>query len=86
MEPIRQVERLAAADTLERKRLAFKKLAEKRTNAILEKVRILGNLANRSAYDYTGEDIRKVFGAIRAELRRVEAAFETTERREFRLD
>jgi len=73
-------------DRATRKREAFKKLAEKRTNAILEKIRILGNLANRSAYDYTNEDVRKVFAAIRAELRRVEATFETTERREFRLD
>jgi len=73
-------------DRSHKKREAFRKLAEKRTNAILERVRILGNLANRSAYDYTDEDVRRVFGAIKAELRRIEAIFQTTKRREFRLD
>ena len=84
MQAVTITERMSA--NRQRKREAFKNLAEKRTNAILEKVRILGNLANRSAYDYTSDDIRKIFGAIRAELRKVEAAFQTTERRDFRLD
>ena len=76
----------AGLDRAQKKREAFKKLAEKRTNTILERIRILGNLANKSAYDYTDEDVRRVFGTIRAELRRVETIFQTTERREFRLD
>lgn len=69
-----------------RKRDAFKKLAEKRTNAVLEKIRILGNLANRRAYDYSESDIRKMFAAIDEELRSVKASFRATERRQFRLD
>jgi len=69
-----------------RKREAFKKLAERRTNAVLDRVRILGNLANRSAYEYTDADVRKMFGAIRKELRAVELNFQTAERRQFRLD
>ncbi len=42
----------------------FKRLAATRTNEILNKLRILGNCANRSAYDYTEEDINKIFVAI----------------------
>ena len=68
------------------RREAFRKLAEKRTSAALERIRVLGNLSNRSAYDYTDEDIRKIFGALRTELRRVEALFRTTEKRDFRLE
>ena len=68
------------------KREAFRRLAEKRTNAILEKIRILGNLANRSAYDYAEEDLRKIFGAIEDELKVARARFRATERREFRLN
>ena len=69
-----------------RKRDAFKKLAERRTNAILERIRILGNLSNRSAYDYADDDIRKIFSAIDQELRLTRAKFQPAEKREFRLD
>lgn len=72
--------------TRDRKRDAFKKLAERRTNAVIERIRILGNLANRSAYDFADEDIRKIFGAIEKELRLTKATFKVTEKREFRLE
>ena len=68
------------------KREAFRRLAERRTNTIVDKVRILGNLANRSAYDYAEEDLRKIFGAIEDELKVARARFRATERREFRLN
>jgi len=78
-----------SADThekLQRKRLAFKKLGERRTNAILERIRILGNLANRSAYEYSDDDLKKIFSIIEQELRITRAKFQATEKREFRLD
>lgn len=78
--------RTAETDRRRQKREAFRKLAEKRTNAVLDKVRILGNLANRSAYDYSDADIRKIFGAIRKELRLTETTFQTAQPREFKLD
>lgn len=73
-------------DRRARKREAFRKLAEKRTNAILEKVRILGNLANRSAYEYSEDEVRKIFSAIDEELRATKAKFRGGLKREFRLD
>ncbi len=75
-----------ADDRAHRKREAFKKLAEKRTNAVLDKIRILGNLANRRAYEYSDGDIRKIFAALEEELRKVKASFRATERRRFRLE
>ncbi|MFQ5880156.1 MAG: hypothetical protein ACE5IZ_08295 [Dehalococcoidia bacterium] len=62
-------------DVLERKRSAFRRLAEKRTNAILERIRILGNLANRSAYEYSAEDVEAMFAAIKRELGVTKAKF-----------
>ncbi len=85
MQPTTDVETPASPAGMQRKRLNFKKLAERRTNAILERIRILGNLANRSAYEYSENDIRKVFGAIEQELRITKAKFLATGRREFRL-
>ncbi len=80
--PVRET----SVERRQRKREAFKRLAEKRTNAILEKIRIVGNLANRSAYDYSDDDVRKIFSTIEEEVRVVKARFRATGRREFRLD
>ncbi len=73
-------------DRARSKRDSFKRLAERRTEAILEKLRVLGNLANRSVYDYSDEDVQKIFEALEQELRVVRGKFRTTERRRFRLD
>lgn len=69
----------------ETKRAAFLRLAEKRTNAVLEKIRILSNCANPYAYEYEEEDLRKVFGAIEEELRLAKARFHNHRKRHFKL-
>jgi hypothetical protein len=68
------------------KRDAFKRLAERRTTAILERVRLLGNLSNPYAYEYSDEDVRKIFGTIDQELKATKAKFQANKRREFRLE
>lgn len=70
----------------ETKREAFLRLATKRTNAVLDKVRVLSNCANPYAYEYTEEDVRKMFGAIEHELKAARAKFNNHQRREFKLD
>ena len=63
----------------------FKRLAVFRTNAILEKLRILGNLSNKTNYDYSDEEINKIFYAIDSQLRNVKARFAGKRKREFKL-
>jgi len=63
----------------------FKRLAEKRTNAVLEQLRILGNLSNKANYDYSPEEVRKIFSAIDSQLRTVKARFSKSTKKEFRL-
>lgn len=70
----------------ETKREAFLRLAEKRTNAVLEKLRVLSNCANPYAYDYSDEDIQKIFRAIEHELKMARAKFQNQRRREFKLE
>lgn len=60
---------------IENKKDKFKRLAERRTNSILDKVRLLGNLSNRSNYFYEEEDIRKIFSAIDVQLKNVKSKF-----------
>lgn len=83
MQAVTITERMSA--NRQRKREAFKKLAEKRTNAILDKIRILGNLANRSAYEYSAEDVDRVFVAISRELRVTKAKFMNRQQARFKL-
>ena len=59
----------------ETKREAFERLANQRTNAVLQKLRVLGHCSNGQLYEYTEEDIKAIFRAIRAELRAVESKF-----------
>lgn len=53
----------------------FKRLALKRTNDILNKVRILGNLSNKSSYDYNDDEIDKIFKAIEEQVKTTKARF-----------
>lgn len=53
----------------------FRRLAQVRTDAVLQKVRILGNCANKSAYDYSEEEVNKMFGAIEEQLKVIKAKF-----------
>ena len=61
--------------TEETKAERFKRIAESRTNRIIEALRLLGNCSNRSNYAYTDEDIKKIFSAIEAEVRETKQKF-----------
>ena len=63
----------------------FKRIAELRTNAVLDRLRILGNLSNRQMYSYSEEDIDKIFSAITKQLREVRAKFSSRKKGEFKL-
>jgi len=73
------------AKSSESKEEAFRRLATKRTNAVLERIRVLGHCANPQLYDYTQEDVRKIFQAIEKELRVVKTKFQDSGKSEFRL-
>ena len=53
----------------ETKRERFVRIAEARTNKILEMMRLLGNCSSKGNYEYSEEDIKKIFGALVRELK-----------------
>jgi len=63
----------------------FKRIATLRTNAILDKLRILGNLSNRQMYSYSEEDIDKIFSAINKQIKEVRAKFNSRKEERFKL-
>lgn len=54
----------------------FENVAARRTQKILEFLDSLANCSNRNNYEYTENDIRKMFSAIRERVKTSEAAFD----------
>lgn len=67
------------------KRERFLKLAEKRTNKLLNDLRLLGNCSNKANYEYTDEEVRQMFSSIDSELKRVKALFKGKEKGNFKF-
>lgn len=64
----------------------FKRVAENRTNKIIDQIRLLGNCANKSNYEYDEEDVKKIFSAIEAELKETKSKYQTkTRNKKFEL-
>lgn len=55
-------------NTQESKREKFVRLAEARTNKIIDMIQLLGNCSNQSQYEYIQKDVNKIFNAIQVEL------------------
>ena len=70
---------------METRKNRFNRIASKRTNEIIERLRILGNCSNRSTYEYTKEDVDKIFNTINQELKDTRAKFSSTKRTKFIL-
>lgn len=70
----------------ESKSQKFKRVAGNRTNKILDLIRILGNCSNTSIYEYTQEDVNKIFTAIETELKAAKQKYQvSTNRKKFVL-
>ncbi len=69
----------------ESKKEAFRRLATHRTNGVLNRLRILGHCANPQLYEYTQEDVKKMFRAIESDLKSVKAKFTDSSQSEFKL-
>lgn len=67
---------MAAKET---KRERFVRLAEARTNKILDMLKLLGNCSSKANYDYTEEDVKKIFNAIERETKNAKAKFNGAE-------
>ena len=69
----------------ENRREKFIRLATLRTSATLDKLRLIGNLSNKSNYDYSEEDIKKIFSALEEQLRIIKHKFYLKPKKDFRL-
>lgn len=57
------------------KRTKFVELATNRVSRAIKDLRLVGNLSNRSAYEYTDEDARKILRALTREIDDLKSRF-----------
>lgn len=74
----------------ENDRSKFVRLAEARMTKALKAIQLIGNLSNRSNYDFTDEDVTKIFKALNDEISACRNRFEITRKKSsqtrFRLE
>ena len=67
------------------KRERFKRLAEQRTISVLHKIKVLGNCSNRSAYEFTEDEINRIFTTIDKMVKETKSKFHFPGRNKFKL-
>lgn len=70
---------------IETKHEKFVRLVEARTNKAAEMIRLIGNCSNKGSYDYSEEDVKKVFSYLEKELKNARAKFNGTDGEEERF-
>lgn len=60
---------------METKRDRFIRIAESRTNKIINMINLLGNCSNTSVYEYGTTDVDEIFNAIGMELDKAKRKF-----------
>lgn len=70
---------------METKSERFKRVATRRVQEILYKLRLLGNCSNTGVYSYTDEDTKKIFLTLEKELKIVKLKFSEKKHRGFQL-
>ena len=66
-------------DEKETKHEKFVRLAVARTNKIIDMIQLLGNCSNTNTYDYTQQDVDRIFNAIESELKEAKKKFNKVE-------
>lgn len=76
---------MAGARSNETKNEKFKRLAEQRTNKAIDTIRLIGNLSNSMNYDYSEEEVKKIFAALEKEVKSAKDKFGVGNREDTRF-
>lgn len=55
----------------------FIALANSRTNRVIQQIRLIGNLSDKSNYNYTEEQYEKILYRLREEIDNIESRFDS---------
>ena len=64
-----------ATEATETKAEKFVRLGQARTEKALNAIANIGGLASKTNYDYTDEQVAKIFGALEAEMTKLQSRF-----------
>lgn len=70
---------------METRRDKFKRLANARVNSALKQIGLIGNLSNKSSYEYSEDDIRKIFSELEGALKSNKAKFHINKKKVFKI-
>lgn len=70
---------------MESPRDRFKRIAARRTNAVIQKLRVLTNCANKQYYEYTEKEVDTVFNTIEKKVKEAKARFYFSKEEKFKL-
>ena len=62
-------------ESVSQRRLKFAELATKRVNKATQAIRVIGNLSNKSNYEYTDQDVRSIIRELNAAVADVKRRF-----------
>lgn len=71
--------------TNETREQKFRRIAEIRTNAVIDKLRLLGNLSNKRVYSFTEIEIDTMFNEINKQLRITRLKFKPPKKERFQF-
>lgn len=63
----------------------FKRIASARTQKIIDMIELLGNCSNTYVYEYSEEEVDKIFSAIEIELILAKEKYKGISKEKFRL-
>jgi len=66
---------------METRKEKFKRLAILRVNNTAKQINLIGNLSNKSTYEYSDEDVRKIFNELEKCLRESRSRFSLNKNR-----
>ena len=64
-----------SSELKETKKEKFVRLAEARTNKALAQIKLISNLSDKSTYEFTEEDVNKIFTHLEKEIKIARARF-----------
>lgn len=62
-------------ESVSQRRLKFAELATKRVNKANQAIRVIGNLSNKSNYEYTDQDVRSIIRELNTAVADVKRRF-----------
>ena len=70
---------------MESKQERFKRLAELRVNNALKHIALIGNLSNKSSYEYSEAEYKKIIKTLKKAVSKVEQSFDAKGGLKFKL-